>query len=68
MDKPQIVCCAVFSNQDQGIKIYWSLLLKMLSLHCVSNIIVILTEVFIKVRIENIEELKFSEFKWLSQN
>ena len=68
MDKPQIVCRAVFSNQDQGIKIYWSLLLKMLSLHCVSNIIVILTEVFIKVRIENIEELKFSEFKWLSQN
>ena len=25
MDKPQIVCCAVFLNQDQGIKIsYWS--------------------------------------------
>ena len=21
MDKPEIVCCAVFSNQDQGIKI-----------------------------------------------
>ena len=52
MDKPQIVCCAVFSNQDQGIKIsYWSFLLKILSLHCISNIIIILIAVFTKFRI-----------------
>ena len=52
MDKPQIVCCAVFLNQDQRIKIsYWSFLLKILSLHCISNIIIILIAVFIKFRI-----------------
>ena len=29
VDKPQIVCCAVFLNEDQGIKIsYWSFLWK----------------------------------------
>ena len=51
-DKPQIFCSAVFSNQDQGIKIsYWSFLLKILSLHSVSNIIIILIAVFIKIRI-----------------
>ena len=64
MDKPQIICCAVFSNQDQGIKIsYCSFLLKILSLYCISNIIIILIVVFIKFRIKNFEELKFSEFK-----
>ena len=52
MDKPEIVCCAVFSNQDQGIKIsYWSFLLKILSLHCILDIIIILIAVFIKFRI-----------------
>ena len=52
MDKPQIVCCAVFSNQDQRIKIsYWSFLLKILYLNCISNIIIILISVFIKFRI-----------------
>ena len=52
MDKPQIVCCAVFSNQDQGIKIsYQSFLLKILSLHCISNLIIILIAVFIKFSI-----------------
>ena len=52
MDKPEIVCCAVFSNQDLGIKIsYWSFLLKILSQHFISNIIIILIAVFIKFRI-----------------
>ena len=52
MDKPQIVCCAVFSNQDQGIKIsYRSFLLKILSVHCISNLIIILIAVFIKFSI-----------------
>ena len=52
MDKPQIVCCAVFSNQDQGIKIsYQNFLLKIISLHCISKLIVILIAVFIKFRI-----------------
>ena len=52
MDKPPIICCAVFSNEDQRIKIsYWSFPLKILSLHCISNIIIILTAVFIKFRI-----------------
>ena len=52
MDKPERVCCAVFLNQDQGIKIsYWSFLLKIISLHCISNIILIFIAVFIKFRI-----------------
>ena len=52
MDKPVIDFCAVFSNQDKGIKIsYWSFLLKTLSLHCISNIIIIFIAVFIKLTI-----------------
>ena len=74
MDKPQIVCCAMFSNKDQGIKIsYWSFLLKILSLHCISNIVIIFIVNFIQnIKFWGIEvlwvqmtESELTRWKWM---
>ena len=66
MDKLHVVYYAVFSKQNQGIKSYWSFLWKVLSQHYFSNT-VILIAVCMKLRVKNVEELIFSEVKWLIQ-